>query len=74
MGIVPGMPHMAFLSFAVLTGCAAYFIFKRNEAKRAKALEQVKTGPRKEPKESLRNLAGTMCIMLTLSVLKWVTV
>ncbi|MEL4245511.1 flagellar biosynthesis protein FlhA [Shewanella xiamenensis] len=55
MGIVPGMPHMAFLSFAVLTGCAAYFIFKRNEAKRAKALEQVKTGPmeraEREPKE-----------------------
>lgn len=55
MGIVPGMPHMAFLSFAVLTGCAAYFIFKRNEAKRTKALEQVKTGPteraEREPKE-----------------------
>ncbi|KPN77463.1 flagellar biosynthesis protein FlhA [Shewanella sp. Sh95] len=55
MGIVPGMPHMAFLSFAVITAGAAYFIFKRNEAKRAKALEQVKTGPmeraEREPKE-----------------------
>ncbi|AAN56212.1 flagellar biosynthesis protein FlhA [Shewanella oneidensis MR-1] len=55
MGIVPGMPHMAFLSFAVMTGGAAYFVFKRNEAKRAKALEQVKTGPtertEREPKE-----------------------
>ncbi|MFV0595768.1 flagellar biosynthesis protein FlhA [Shewanella sp.] len=55
MGIVPGMPHMAFLSFAVITGGAAYFVFKRNEAKRAKALEQVKTGPaeraEREPKE-----------------------
>ncbi|VEE63505.1 Flagellar biosynthesis protein flhA [Shewanella putrefaciens] len=55
MGIVPGMPHIAFLSFAVITGGVAYLIFKRNEAKRAKALEQVKTGPaeraEREPKE-----------------------
>ncbi|PIW59823.1 flagellar biosynthesis protein FlhA [Shewanella sp. CG12_big_fil_rev_8_21_14_0_65_47_15] len=55
MGIVPGMPHMAFLSFAVITAGAAYFVFKRNEAKRLKALEQVKSGPierhDKEPKE-----------------------
>ncbi|WP_198780507.1 flagellar biosynthesis protein FlhA [Shewanella putrefaciens] len=55
MGIVPGMPHMAFLSFAVITAGAAYFVFKRNETKRLKALEQVKSGPierhDKEPKE-----------------------
>lgn len=55
MGIVPGMPHMAFLSFAVITAGAAYFVFKRNEIKRLKALEQVKSGPierhDKEPKE-----------------------
>ncbi|MCT8945024.1 flagellar biosynthesis protein FlhA [Shewanella putrefaciens] len=55
MGIVPGMPHMAFLGFAVITAGAAYFVFKRNENKRLKALEQVKTGPierqDKEPKE-----------------------
>ncbi|MCP3130306.1 flagellar biosynthesis protein FlhA [Shewanella sp. KJ2020] len=55
MGIVPGMPHMAFLSFAAITAGAAYFVFKRNETKRLKALEQVKSGPierhDKEPKE-----------------------
>lgn len=55
MGIVPGMPHMAFLSFAAITAGAAYFVFKRNETKRLKALEQVKSGPMerhdKEPKE-----------------------
>ncbi|WP_133178835.1 flagellar biosynthesis protein FlhA [Shewanella decolorationis] len=55
MGIVPGMPHMAFLGFAAITGGAAYFVYKRNEAKRTKALEQVKTGPTekldREPKE-----------------------
>lgn len=55
MGIVPGMPHMAFLSFAVITAGAAYFVFKRNQSKRAKALEQVKMGPSekadREPKE-----------------------
>ncbi|MGL5390637.1 MAG: flagellar biosynthesis protein FlhA [Shewanella sp.] len=55
MGIVPGMPHVAFLSFALITALAAYFIFKRNEAKRLKALEQVKSGPvdkqDREPKE-----------------------
>ena len=55
MGIVPGMPHMAFLSFAVLTACAAYFVYKRNETKRIVALEQVKSGPierqNSEPKE-----------------------
>lgn len=55
MGIVPGMPHMAFLSFAFMTAGAAYFVYKRNENKRLKALEQVKSGPierqDKEPKE-----------------------
>ncbi|MGL4516226.1 MAG: flagellar biosynthesis protein FlhA [Shewanella sp.] len=55
MGIVPGMPHVAFLSFALITAGAAYFVFKRNEAKRVKALEQVKSGPidkqEREPKE-----------------------
>lgn len=55
MGIVPGMPHVAFLSFALITAGAAYFVFKRNEARRVKALEQVKSGPidkqEREPKE-----------------------
>ena len=32
MGIIPGMPHFAFLSLALISGAGAYFIFKRNEA------------------------------------------
>ncbi len=55
MGIVPGMPHMAFLGFAAITAGGAYFVFKRNQLKRATALEQAKTGPTekldREPKE-----------------------
>ena len=31
MGIVPGMPHLAFLSLAAVLGGAAYFIHKRNQ-------------------------------------------
>ncbi len=33
MGIVPGMPHFAFLSLAVAAGAAAYFIDKRQKHK-----------------------------------------
>lgn len=33
MGIVPGMPHFAFLSLAVAAGAAAYFIDKRQKQK-----------------------------------------
>ncbi len=32
MGIVPGMPHLAFLSLAALLGGAAYLIHKRSQA------------------------------------------
>ncbi|CAE6909046.1 flagellar biosynthesis protein FlhA [Vibrio alginolyticus] len=33
MGIVPGMPHFAFLSLAVVAGASAYFIDKRQKQK-----------------------------------------
>ncbi|NVC93629.1 flagellar biosynthesis protein FlhA [Vibrio natriegens] len=33
MGIVPGMPHFAFLSLAVMAGAGAYFIDKRQKQK-----------------------------------------
>ncbi|MFZ6039410.1 flagellar biosynthesis protein FlhA [Vibrio natriegens] len=33
MGIVPGMPHFAFLSLAVVAGAGAYFIDKRQKQK-----------------------------------------
>ncbi|RTR32562.1 flagellar biosynthesis protein FlhA [Shewanella atlantica] len=45
MGIVPGMPHIAFLTFAVLTAAAAYFIHRKQESDREKALELAKTSP-----------------------------
>ncbi|MDF0532989.1 flagellar biosynthesis protein FlhA [Shewanella sp. A32] len=55
MGIVPGMPHLAFLSFALLASTGAYFIFKRNDKNKQQALELAKKGPTEknlnEPKE-----------------------
>lgn len=55
MGIVPGMPHLAFLTFAVLTSAGAFFIYKRNEKNKQQALELAKKGPTEkslsEPKE-----------------------
>lgn len=45
MGIVPGMPHVAFLSFGLITAAAAYFIHRKQESDREKALELAKTSP-----------------------------
>ena len=36
MGIVPGMPHFAFLSFAAICGGAAYFVAGKQQQKEAK--------------------------------------
>ncbi|WKC43229.1 flagellar biosynthesis protein FlhA [Shewanella algae] len=55
MGIVPGMPHLAFLTFALLASVGAFFIYKRNEKNKRQALELAKKGPTEkslnEPKE-----------------------
>ncbi|MBB1320116.1 flagellar biosynthesis protein FlhA [Shewanella sp. SR43-8] len=55
MGIVPGMPHVAFLTFALITAGAAYFVYKRNVDKKQAALTLATKGPvearDKEPKE-----------------------
>ncbi|GGI67463.1 flagellar biosynthesis protein FlhA [Shewanella gelidii] len=55
MGVVPGMPHIAFLSFALITAGGAYYLNKRNDKARELAIEQAKQGsiekPDKEPKE-----------------------
>ncbi|NMH65570.1 flagellar biosynthesis protein FlhA [Shewanella salipaludis] len=55
MGLVPGMPHLAFLAFALCTAGGAYFINKRNNAKRTQALALAQQGPTekldKEPKD-----------------------
>jgi flagellar biosynthesis protein FlhA len=55
MGIVPGMPHVAFISFAFITAATAYMVQKRINEKKSAALELVKKGPPdikdKEPKD-----------------------
>jgi flagellar biosynthesis protein FlhA len=45
MGIVPGMPHFAFLSFGLITASVAYFIYRKQGMARQKALELAKTSP-----------------------------
>ncbi|MGK0410227.1 MAG: flagellar biosynthesis protein FlhA, partial [Shewanella psychromarinicola] len=55
MGVVPGMPHFAFLTFAAITAAAAYFVYKRNVDNKQAALTLATKGPvetkNKEPKE-----------------------
>ncbi|GIU43464.1 flagellar biosynthesis protein FlhA [Shewanella colwelliana] len=45
MGIVPGMPHLAFLSFGFITAGGAYFIHRKKEMDRQQALDLAKTSP-----------------------------
>ncbi|WP_394200755.1 flagellar biosynthesis protein FlhA [Shewanella waksmanii] len=45
MGIVPGMPHFAFLSFGLITAAVAYYIHRKKEKERETALEQAKNAP-----------------------------
>lgn len=40
MGMIPGMPNVAFLSLSFVSGVAAYFIYKHNSAKSKVATEQ----------------------------------
>ncbi|GIU50648.1 flagellar biosynthesis protein FlhA [Shewanella sairae] len=51
MGIVPGMPHFVFLSCALMAGAGAYFIKKKQQADRERALEVAKAGPT-EPRDT----------------------
>lgn len=45
MGIVPGMPHFAFLSFGLFTAAGAYFLHRKKDLDRQRALEIAKTSP-----------------------------
>uniref|UniRef100_UPI003D130C54 flagellar biosynthesis protein FlhA n=1 Tax=Shewanella sp. TaxID=50422 RepID=UPI003D130C54 len=45
MGIVPGMPHFAFLSFGLITAAGAYFLHRKKDLDRQRALEIAKTSP-----------------------------
>ena len=49
MGIVPGMPHFAFLSLAVAAGTAAYFIDKRQKKKAKESSLPAKADENTEP-------------------------
>lgn len=53
MGVIPGMPNVAFLSFAVLAGGAAYWVAQRN--KRAEA--QPVAAPAPVPSQENRELS-----------------
>ncbi|WP_076410950.1 flagellar biosynthesis protein FlhA [Shewanella sp. UCD-KL12] len=42
MGIVPGMPHFAFLTLALAVGSAAYFLYRKQAKEREQSLELAK--------------------------------
>ncbi|WP_290704503.1 flagellar biosynthesis protein FlhA [Amphritea sp.] len=46
MGSLPGMPHVAFLSLAIVAGFGAYFIQQRNVEAEAKAAEEAPQQPK----------------------------
>ena len=41
MGLVPGMPHVAFLSLGLLAGGGAYLVWRKQNQAKVKALEEV---------------------------------
>ncbi|MXR69438.1 flagellar biosynthesis protein FlhA [Shewanella sp. JBTF-M18] len=45
MGVVPGMPHFAFLTFGIITAAGAYFLHRKKDFDRQRALEIAKTSP-----------------------------
>lgn len=46
MGIVPGMPHFAFISLALAVGTAAYFLYKKQRTEYEQSLETAKNPPK----------------------------
>ncbi|AQS38885.1 flagellar biosynthesis protein FlhA [Shewanella psychrophila] len=42
MGIVPGMPHFAFISLALVVGTVAYFLYRKQTKEREESLELAK--------------------------------
>ena len=57
MGIIPGMPHFAFLSLAFLGGAGAYFIHKKNlEAQEREKAAESETPPPPEPDADVKEL------------------
>nr|WP_207758394.1 flagellar biosynthesis protein FlhA [Aliamphritea spongicola] len=57
MGIIPGMPHFAFLSLAFLGGAGAYFIHKKNlEAQEREKAAESEAPPPPEPDADVKEL------------------
>ncbi|WP_261842404.1 flagellar biosynthesis protein FlhA [Aliamphritea ceti] len=57
MGIIPGMPHFAFLSLALIGGAGAYFIYKRNlEAEEQAKAAEAEAPPMPEPDADVKEL------------------
>ena len=52
MGSIPGMPHVAFLSLAIVAGIGAYFIQQRNLAAEASS-EQESAAQVKQPEPEI---------------------
>ena len=46
MGIVPGMPHFAFISLALVVGAVAYFLYKKQAQEREESLALAKNPPK----------------------------
>lgn len=53
LGILPEMPHFAFVSFGLLIGVYAYRVEQKNERESAVKLQQKKEGPAAEADEEL---------------------
>ena len=45
MGIVPGMPHFAFISLALVVGAVAYFLYRKRNQEREESLALAKNPP-----------------------------
>ena len=51
MGLIPGMPNFAFLTFSVLAGGAAYWVMRRKQAAEAEPVAAPAPEPSQETKE-----------------------
>lgn len=52
MGVIPGMPNLAFLSFAILAGLGSYYIYKTQQKQAVKDKERVEPDMQEAAKPS----------------------
>ncbi|HBG46122.1 MAG TPA: flagellar biosynthesis protein FlhA [Deltaproteobacteria bacterium] len=50
-GLIPGLPHIAFLTFSIVTGAVGYIVYKTAEDRKAEELEQEKAAARPAAKK-----------------------